>query len=206
MACYHLAPTLKPILAEMENAIVILSVIVGSAICIGLAILVLRAVYWILGRRLGPKLTPEQRREQERRYQQRLLEPQWDELEAHFGFDVRPALESLYTDHELLHRERFYFVPSEPAYPDEDHFIARFEPADAQTMKDVWFEIGENRFPFASDDFGNYFCVEISPGAQDFPVLYADHDDVEGSDASTVASSLVEFLQWETREEGTRAK
>ena len=84
-----------------------------------------------------------------------MIEPQWSELQAYFGFDVRPVLEPLYADHELLHRTSFYFVPSEPEYPEEDHFIARFEPADAQTMDDVWFTIGDHHFPFARDDLGN---------------------------------------------------
>jgi hypothetical protein len=180
----------------MENAIVIISVIVGSAICVGLAILSLRVLEWALSQ---PELTPEQREELERRYQQRLLQPQWSELQAYFGFDVRPAIEPLYADHELLHRTLFYFVPSEPEYPDEDHFIARFEPADAQTMKDVWFTIGANRFPFASDDFGNYYCVEVSPDGRDWPVFYADHDGQDGGDVSSVTASFAEFLRWETR-------
>lgn len=189
----------------MENTFVIVGVVIGCAICVGLAILSLRVLDWVLS---PPKLTPEQREELERRYQQRLLQPQWSELYEHFGFDVRPVLEALYADHELLHRTSFYFVPREPEYPEEDHFIARFEPADAQTMKDTWFPIGENRFPFASDDFGNYLCVELAPDARDGPVLYADHDGCDGangSDVSRVAASFTEFLSWETRTDDAKS-
>ncbi|HUS39387.1 MAG TPA: SMI1/KNR4 family protein, partial [Pirellulales bacterium] len=144
---------------------------------------------------LGPSLTPEQHAENDRRFQQRLFQPQWPELERHFGSPMPASLRDLYSNRDLLARSSFYVVPPGSTSEDKHHFIARFEPADMQALNDVWFPIGDNRFPFASDDCGNYFYVELNPGSKDMPVFFVDHD---GGDVSRVAESFADFLKWKS--------
>jgi hypothetical protein len=183
------APT--EILLLNATAFSVLLVGVGIVAVIGLAVLVLRLVDRFT---LGPSMTPEERADNERLFQERLHRPKWGELEDHFGFAMPEALRELYTDLSRLNRNSFYVVPPHSTDKEDQHFIARFEPADMQTLADVWFLIGDNRFPLASDDFGNYFYVELAPESHDAPVFFVDHD---GGDVSLVADSVKELLNWE---------
>lgn len=181
----------------MEATVSVVAIAAGMVMVVGLAVLILRFVDRFT---LGPPMTPEQQAEHERQLMQRLHRPRWDELEDHFGFAMPRSLRALYSNPDRLEHVPCYVVPPESTDPDEQHFIAQFEPADVQTVREVWFPIGENRFPFASDDFGNYFYVELVPDAEDAPVFFVDHD---GGDVSLVAKSLTEFLKWESHTEPT---
>ncbi len=176
----------------METALSVLAIGVGIVVVVGLAILILRLVDRFT---LGPSMTPEAHAEYERQFLERLLHPRWTELEDHFGFAMPHSLHELYSDANQVGRNSFYVVPPDSTNEDDHHFIARFEPADMRTLKDLWFPIGDSRFPFASDSLGNYFYVELAPDSQDVPVFFIDHD---GSNVSKVADSLSAFLKWKT--------
>ena len=54
-------------------------------------------------------------------------------------------------------------------------------------------------FPFASDDFGNCYLVDLTSPC--LPVSYYDHD---GGDVLQVADKLETFLNWERYEDSRR--
>jgi ferredoxin len=116
----------------METAFSVLAIGVGIATVVGFAIFILRLVDRIT---LGPSMTPKELAEYERQFQKRLLQPQWSELEDHFGFKMPRSLRELYSDHNRLVRNSFYVVPPHSTDPDNHRFIARFEPADRQTLR-----------------------------------------------------------------------
>ena len=158
----------------------------------GLAVLVLRVFDQLTNR--GPKAAG-QHDWRDREFQLRLLNPKWRELESHFGYALPNSFRELYSNSDRVLQSCFYVVPPNAVSEDEHYFIARFQPADMQTLKDVWFPVGDSRFPFATDDFGNYFCIELSPEMHDAPVVFMDHD---SGDISLVATSLEDFRTWQT--------
>src|SRR5262245_1247965 len=135
----------------MDAYVTLLLVLLALVLAVSVAV----GMLWLMNRLLvGRPMTTEQLAEQERQIRERLLQPKWDELCAHFGQSMPQSLRDLYSNRGLVIRTNFFVQP--PGSHDEsaDHFIARFEPADSQAVVDTWFPIGEARFPFATDDFG----------------------------------------------------
>ena len=174
----------------METAISIVVIVVGICFIVWLAVVILRFVDRLTS---GKPLTPEECERQHRIFEARLTCPQWDQLSNHFDCEIPPALRRLYADINGLRRESFYVVPPDAIDDSEHHFVARFEPADLITISQAFLPSGNKSFPFASDDFGNYYFVDLT--TQGFCVNYLDHD---GGNVSHVADDLETFLSWKT--------
>lgn len=176
---------------KMEAAHPVVIVAVGTFVVITFSAVIL----WLIGRfTSGQPVAPQRDAALESKFRERLLQPQWNELERRFGFAMPQSLHALYSDHSTLLRRSFYIVPPESTTESDHHFVERFEPADVQTLE-TWFPVGENRFPFASDDFGNYYYVQLDPASEDTPIFFVDHD---SGDILPVADSLDELLRWRT--------
>ena len=175
----------------MESVLTALAILAGSASVIGMALLVL----WIINRvTLGRPATPEELAKYERQYQERLAYPKWDEIERHFGRAIPAALRALFADSKRRGKTCFYVISSTE---DDEHYIQRFEPADLKTLEECWIPMEEQRLPFASDDFDNFYFIEMGNNWRDgSPVYYYDHD---GGGVSEVSESLETFLSWRTR-------
>jgi len=185
----------------MRDAFLLLVTLFGGvAVIVAIAVAILRLVDRIT---IGRPKTPEERAAEERQFRKRLLDPQWQELEKRFASPIPLVLRDFYANHSRLLQTAFYVVPPNGLKESEDHFIQRFEPADLQTVTEVWFPIGNNRFPFASDDFGNYYFAEgVNDRTSSLPVFFIDHD---GGDISRIANSFEEFVSWPTRKESSQA-
>ena len=180
----------------METALSIIAIVTGICFAVWIAVLILRFVDRLT---VGKPPTQEEHERQRREFEARLARPQWSQLISHFGCDIPPAIERLYADTERLHRDSFYVVPPDAVDESEHHFIARFEPADLATIRQACLPRSRESFPFASDDFGNYYFVDLT--VQGLCVHYVDHD---GGDVSTVAGQLDTFLNWQTYSDARR--
>ena len=118
----------------------------------------------------------------------RLENPKFHELEHQLG-EFPDQLKQLYTQTDLLVQENFVFVGPD----NSDRYIMTFLPADLKTVNDCWFQIGDKHFPFAEDDFGNYYFVEIKQEKSSLcPVYFISHDG-DGRSVN-IAESLREFI------------
>lgn len=180
----------------METFLSIVAVVTGICFVVWLAVAILRFVDRLT---VGEPLTSEERERQHREFEARLTCPQWDQLNSHFGCDIPQSLRKLYADIDCLRRESFYVIPPDADDESDHHFVARFEPADLATVSLACLPSGRTSFPFASDDFDNYYYVDLAE--QGLSVNYVDHD---GGDVSRVADQLDTFLSWKTYSDARR--
>jgi len=159
--------------------------ILGSIVVL---LLVAAAVIMIRGRVSSSNGAGD--RQNDRQLHERLEHPNFAELESQFASTIPDELRWLYRETDLL-TKRNVRINSELEAGHEyeiDHFL----PADMKAIEEVWFDIGEKRFPFAIDGFGNYFFIEVG-GGQEKPttVFYIDHD---GGGVWPIAHSLKGWL------------
>lgn len=174
----------------METAVFIVAVVFFFCLPIGFAVVILRFVDRLT---LGKTATLNEQNVKQEEFETRLLNPQWDQLSQHFGGDIPFVLKQLYADAERLHQTSFYVSPEEDPEETEHHFVARFEPADLVFTKQICLPPGSPHFPFASDDFGNYYVVDFS--TKD---LFVSFYEIENGEISPVADTLEEFLNRDT--------
>ncbi|APZ92696.1 SMI1/KNR4 family protein [Fuerstiella marisgermanici] len=177
----------------MDNVLTILGIVTGICFAIVVAVGVLRLVDRFS---VGRPITADERERRQRDFETRLACPQWDQLISHFGCNIPTTLRELYADVDSLRRESFYIVPPDAADESEHYFVAQFQPADLTTIEQACLPGDKTQFPFAIDDFGNYYFVDLT--SHDLCVNYLDHD---GGDLSRVADRLETFLKWPTYSE-----
>jgi hypothetical protein len=176
----------------MEVAFPALAILCGIVFIIAIAVVILRLIDRFT---IGRPATPAERAAAEKHFCERLLAPRWHEVQQRFRIPIPTVLREFYADHDRLLQTRFYVIPPQDK-DNRDFFVQRFEPADLQMLNEVWLPMEGRRFPFASDDFGNYFFVELADDASgQLPVFFIDHD---GGDVSKVADSFAEFTRWKT--------
>jgi len=125
-------------------------------------------------------------REDDRQLHDRLEHPKFDELEQQFVSTMPGELRWLYRQGHLVAKRNIRIMSELQA--EHEYEIDHFLPADARTLKELWFDIGARRFPFAVDGFGNYFFIELHDRqGQPTTVFYIDHD---GGDVRPIAQSL----------------
>lgn len=145
---------------------------------------------WIADRIRYPKLMPEQRAEHARRFRERLHNPNFELLEAHYACEFPAALKALYANAEELNRGDFEVAESPDASEDKRWYIAFYEPADAEALAHQWLGT-EQYFEFANDGCGNGYMID--PSLPDPEVLFHDH---ETGEFTPVCDSLANFLSW----------
>jgi hypothetical protein len=109
----------------------------------------------------------------------------------HFKAPVPEELRWLYEKSGYVLRRDLCL--KEPKKEEPELFIQHFQPADKRTLEEAWFGLWETNFPFASDDFGNYYFVSVNADNAAKCLLFIDHD---GGDTWKVADSTREFLSW----------
>src|SRR5215813_4553196 len=114
----------------------------------GFIVLIL-AIYvggnWLLGLLRKPK---PRSKESAGRYQERLLNPRWDELEKHFNQAIPGRIKHFYTQTEIVSRRDLRISNASGA----SYHIAQFLPADMDTLNGIWPEVKESmNFPLAID-------------------------------------------------------
>ena len=155
----------------------------------GFIVLIL-AVYvggnWLLGHLRKPKPRSE---ESARRYKSRLLNPRWDELEAHFNQAIPEQIKRFYAQTEIINRRDLRVSNASGA----SYHIAQFLPADTETLKEIWPEVREStNFPLATDAFGDCYYIPLNgEKSAQCSVMCYHHD---GSDVESVSTSLDEFV------------
>ena len=141
---------------------------------------------WVLWHLKKPKPPSE---EAVRRYAERLLNPQWKELENHFGQAVPDAIKNLYARTELIKRHDFQVISENG----KSYEVAEFLPADLETLNRVWSDLKDSKyFPFATDSMGDCYYIPLNGDKSgDCPVMCYHHD---GSDHESVNRSLKDFV------------
>ena len=125
-----------------------------------------------------------------RKFEERLANPDFPSLERHFGHPLPAALRALYLDPVERMRDQFEVAPSANAPRGERWPIAFYQPADAESLRDMWPGT-EERFAFADDGCGNGYLVDPRQG--DPPVFFHDH---ETGELEPVCDRLSEFMKW----------
>jgi hypothetical protein len=150
-------------------------------------------ILWLRDRVTNRLPTPEEIEEHGRRFRERLLNPDFPALEAHFGHPLPQALKNLHADRDELLRFDFeVFPPGRPA-GSPPWAVCYYQPMDAEQLKAVW--PGREKFlEIADDGTGNAYMVD--PTRADPPVLFHDH---ETGEVEEVSGSLSEFLKWPRR-------
>lgn len=160
---------------------------------LALAFAVLRVVDRLRARTRKDSRTPEEMAAEEFAYRSRLLNPRWEEVVRVTGGHPSASLLTLYADRELLQRTNFSVSPQASAEDGAEEFIARFQPADGETLTDEWYpHLPAGSFPFAQDVTGDLIFVQLAASGADSPVMHWHHD---GGDIEQVASSLEAFRQ-----------
>lgn len=127
-------------------------------------------------------------------FQGRLRQPQFDELERHYGRPLPEAFKLLYQDSQRILRTDFLLSPPGSGPEDRAWPVASFLPADAKTLADSWTGLGRDNLPFACDEVGDPYYVPLDQATNlDGPVWQFHHD---SGDREHVADSLVGFLSW----------
>lgn len=153
-------------------------------------------ILWLIGRHLHPKLSEEELKENARKFEQRLLNPNIELVESHFGKALPAAIVELYANRDEILRDNFVVLSSEEAGEELACFIGFYEPCDAGSVG-LSRPGCEGYFSFADDGCGNQYMV--IPGDEDSPVLFFDH---EGGEITEVCKSISEFMAWPRRESG----
>lgn len=165
----------------MDNVKVVLTLL-GILVGLPIAILLIR-----------DRLTrPSRKRMEEasRQFLERLKNPDLAAMEKHFGTSLPQCLKDLYADRAELLRADFLVAPTHDTPADERHYIAYYQPADAQAVKDAWNGL-ERYFTFADEGCGNGYLID--PKEADPAVHFHDH---ETGELTRICSRLSEFLRW----------
>ncbi len=137
-------------------------------------------------------------------FRRRLRQPQFDELERHFGRPMPEAFQNLHRDSQRVSRTEFVVSPPGSEPDDRAWPVASFLPADKKTLADSWSELGKDNLPFACDEVGDPYYVPLDQATNlDGPVWQFHHD---SGDREHVADSLAEFLTWPSRPEASAGK
>ena len=142
-------------------------------------------------RRWLTSVPPEELRRRAAEFTARLASPKWQELERHFVAPVPQDLRELY-DSALIRRESLAFSNPTGDDPQREDHIARFLPADLQSVEEASWVVKSREFSFAEDGLGNYYTVAFhADAAAPSPVRLHWHD---GGDVEVIANSLGDFL------------
>ena len=140
---------------------------------------------------MSTRTSPAQRDADSHAFLERLRRPDYTALQDHFGRPLPDALRSLYENKEEVVRQDFEMAPSLQADEDQRWYIAFYQPADAQAVRDAWPGC-EECFAFANDGSGNDYLVD--PRVPDPPVRFHDH---ETGEFTPVCDQVSEFLNWQ---------
>jgi hypothetical protein len=117
----------------------------------------------------------------------RLAAPRFEELERHFGVPCPAELRWLYEAHDLAASDGFVEVKGS-----EGVVSVCVWPADAQTLKECWSNVGATRFPFA-ELMGSFYFVEfVSDASAPCPVYFTE---LRSEEAVPEAESLRQFMR-----------
>ncbi|MCP4712604.1 MAG: hypothetical protein GY869_28600 [Planctomycetes bacterium] len=139
----------------MVDAILLILFVLG--IYIGLPILIL----WLRDKMEAKRnrLSPQEVEKRRRRYQERLLNPDFDALERYYGHPLPRAIKDLYEDQEELFRQDFKVAESTDTHELDRYTILRYHPADMESLSEAWSGC-EEYFAFASDSLGNTYMIK----------------------------------------------
>lgn len=168
-----------------------MNVFLISAVAVVCFFLIILAIYvggnWLIAVFRKRKAPSE---ESLRRYRERLLNPQWIDLQEHFGLEIPEPIKNLYAQKEMLVlRDLVFHSTNGKAWK-----VADFLPADIDTLRGVWPDLKKGKkFPFASDLFGDCYYIPLDHNQSgECRVMIYHHD---GSDTELVSDSLDQFLK-----------
>ena len=142
-------------------------------------------------RRWLTSVPPEEMKRRAAEFSGRLSSPRWGDLERHFDAPAPKDLRALYAS-ALIHSESLTVANPTADDPERDDQIARFLPADLQSVEEASWVVKTRAFPFAEDGMGNYYTVPFHAEATaPSPVSLHWHD---GGDVELIANSLADFL------------
>lgn len=155
--------------------------VVGVAVLVGLAVLILWTRDRISAALWARKNPPEKLAADRRAYEERILRPDWDFYERYLQRPVPAALRELFADHKLISAQNLRY---------EDGFIDTFVPLDANALTDPGPFQGLGVFPLAYDGSGD--AVHLRPGPAEIDAVYITHHD--GDDTEVFAESVAQMI------------
>lgn len=167
-----------------------LSIIIGIAFIIGLAVLFLK----IVDRFTIGSNSPKARAKAARQFEARLVAPNFAELEQRYGCDLPKSLKHLFSDAGLVLANDLE-VSGQGGDSEGMWHIAWFYPMDSQDLNDAPFD-SLKYLAIADDGFGN--CYVIDPKLEDPAVQFFDLETGEFSDVADHLSVLVAQVKLQT--------
>ena len=150
---------------ELGEAIALVAGLVTS----GMALL----IWW---ERRGAARAQADRDEQVRAFAERQARPDLAGLEQHLGGPLPQAFMTLHRDPDLAASENLLLDLPAPSGEEPGLFVAWFEPADSQSLEDVWPGC-EGLFPLADDGTGNQYLVDLGQADPEVVLLYHEADE-----------------------------
>jgi hypothetical protein len=129
-----------------------------------------------------------------KRFAERLKNPNFAGLEAHFGHSLPLGIKALYQDQEELYRSDFEVAGKGTEGVERTWFVAYYQPADLENIRDAWPDTRQV-FEIANDGCGNGYTID--PKIENPPVMFYDH---ETGVWDKVADSFLEFMAMERRQ------
>lgn len=145
-------------------------------------------ITWVIYRIFRRRPSSDQRDESSRRFEERMLNPDFAALEAHFSCAIPKEFKELYANKEELRRGDFELRTRNPNGSEHTWTVAFYQPADLESLRDVRSDCIE-LFAFANDGCGNVYLIDLRE--PDLQVLFHDHEDGE---FTKVGLSLAEFV------------
>jgi hypothetical protein len=162
---------LVPIFALILLFLAVLGIVIGGM--------------WLLRGLLG-KSPEEQSAEASRLERARLLRPQWPDLQDHFHTPIPKIVQDIYADQTLITMDDLQVRGAEG----KEWKIAKFLPADLETLSDTWPELrAAPVLPIASDSQGDVFYIALD--GKSYEVRLFHH---AGDEHELIASSVVDFV------------
>jgi len=160
------------------------TILVILAIFLGLPLLFV----WLNDKIFHRTLSKKEQDEYAKRFCERLLNPDFAALEAHFGCPMPKELKELYAKKEEIQRGDFEVLTRNSDGVAVTWTVAFYEPADLESLRDAWPDCKEF-FAFANDGCGNDYLID--PQKLELEVLFYDHD---GGEFTNLGLSLAEFV------------
>jgi len=129
-----------------------------------------------------------------KRFEDRLLKPDFDGLEKHFGHILPKQLKALYENRSEVLKKDFEVVGNVTGKEKNVWYISYYQPADLENIRDT-SPIAKEIFEFANDGCGNGYTIDSR--LDDPPVMFFDLEDGEWS---KVTNNFSEFMAMTRRQ------
>lgn len=179
----------------------VLLLILYAAVMLSLSLLFMQLSWRTRSRREQREYEEFKREHPERvfgtnEYIQRFDHPDFAVLETHLGRSLPAIMKTFYADDPAVRKETEIVVPAALEGLAESRLTLNFFPADQLAIDDLWpiDDLDRNQIPFAADNSGGMYFLELQAEDEQNPPVYVVNFD-DGL-CRRISDSLTQFLSW----------